>query len=531
MKKTTLSRKLILVFSAILVMVIALNVIISAFMLEKVYRNIKISAMRDFYGILKEQYAENADEETIKDTVKKIITQEGMRVFVWDKDDKIVIDSFPLLHSDDSNEPESDMTEPENGLNSLPEKRKKNQNDEKRQRLLSENSNPRSEIFIFDAHLREEDIISENEDYSIVLFGNFEDLGQKSLYLRGKLANGNRVVIQMPIATISEAVKISNTLMLAVGIIMLLIGVVVIYVTSRTIARPVKELSEIADSMKNLDFSRKYEGKRRDEIGSLGESINSLSAKLEETINELCEKNEQLMKDIELKSRIDKMRKEFIANASHELKTPVALISGYAEGLRDNVASDEQSRKIYLDVIIDETEKMDHIIHQMLDLMEIDRTEEDLKSEKISLCTIAEDVVHSCELLAKNKGVNITLERIGASDVYGDYWQIYQAVINYITNAINHADEKKIVKIKIEEIDDSVAFSVYNSGKNIPEDELNNIWERFYKVDKAHTREYGGTGLGLSIVRSVIEKHGGEYGVTNKENGVEFYFILKRRNK
>lgn len=516
--KLTLSRKLILVFSAVLVTVIALNCGINAFLLEKVYRNMKISAMRDDYGTLKAMCEEGAAVEEITDAVRQIISGGSLRIFVWDSERNLVIDSFPLLHKAEGN----DMRFPkQNGENQ--EKRIQNKRDGRNDQVWHAES-------FFATGVPPEDEIYSCEDYSIFMMGSFEDLGQQSLYLRGLLPGDLQIVMQMPLAAISEAVEISNTLMLAVGIFMLIIGIVIVSVTSRTIARPVKELSEIADSMQNLDFSRKYEGKSRDEIGSLGESINSLSDKLEDTINELCRKNEQLQKDIELKSKIDKMRAEFTANASHELKTPVALIEGYAEGLRDNIASDEASRRMYTDVIIDETEKMDHIIHQMLDLMELDGIEEAPKKESFSLALLAEDAVNSCDLMIKKNGIDLSFTQKGSCETEGDYWRIYQAVINYITNAINHAEGQKIVRITTEEVANKVRFSVYNSGKNIPEEETGNIWERFYKVDKAHTREYGGSGLGLSIVRSVIELHGGEYGVINKPDGVEFYFILNGRD-
>lgn len=540
----SLSRKLIIVFSAILIAVTALNVLINAILLEKVYKNRKISAMRELYDTISRQYSENAGEEDIKNTVSQMLSYENFRVFIWDGEDNLVIDSLPISRSDDlGGEAEAGLTpqmrhdkkisgESEEGetesFRHIPRADFPQADFPQADFPPDKNRGRPSELFIFNAKVSPSDRIYEGEDYSIVMFGDFNGLGQESMYLRGTLPENRKIVIQMPIAAISEAAGISNTLTLAVGIIMLIIGISVVSITSRTIARPVKELSEIADSMQNLDFSQKYNGKSRDEIGSLGASINSLSARLEETINELCEKNEQLEKDIELKNRIDTMRKEFIANASHELKTPVALIAGYAEGLRDNVASDEEARKTYTDVIIDETEKMDGIIRQMLDLMELDSAEEILKNESISLSYLVRDAVDDCSLLAKKKGARIECESTGEADVYGDYRRIYQAVTNYITNAINHVDEKGIIRVSVRDEGNKARFSVYNSGKNIPEEEINNIWERFYKIDKAHTRSYGGTGLGLSIVRSVIELHRGEYGVVNKDEGVEFYFTLSK---
>lgn len=500
--KRSLSKKLILVFSAILISVIALNVLISAFLLEKVYRKEKIDLMRDFYSEIKTNYSNGATEDEIAQSVKQTISNENIRVYIWDESDTLVLDSFPLL-APEAEEP----SQPEFG-------RDKRHTDWR----------GRAELFIFNAEARAEDIICEDEDYSVISYKT--ELSQ-SLYLRGKLPGGFKILVKMPISPMSEAVKISNYLSILVGILTLIAGIFIVAVTSNTIARPIKELSWVAEAMRNLDFSKKYTGERSDEIGSLGESINSLSEKLEDTILKLREKNEQLEREIESKTRTDVMRKEFIANASHELKTPIALIAGYAEGLRDNVVKSDNARETYAEVIIDETKKMNRIVRQMLDLMEIEGAEK-LKGRRFSLSDVVDEAANACGLLAENNSVR--LKRILGENctVYGDCARINQAVINYITNAINHVDEKKEILIKTEDLGERVLFSVYNSGKNIPESAMEEIWTRFYKVDKAHTREYGGSGLGLAIVRSVINLHGGEYGVENLPEGVRFYFILNK---
>ena len=512
--RSSLSGKLIAVFSAILISVTALNVLICAFSLEKVYRSRKITQMRDFYSTIRQCYEDDASKDEIIETVKDLISYENIRVYIWDDNGKLIVDSLPLLLANDYEEP----TEPPDGRPPM------------RGAWNGGGRRGRSELYIFAVPVPPEDVIFKGENYTIIEYSDFDDLGQECFYLRGELPKGRRMLVRRPVAPMSEAVTISNTLLLIVGISILVIGIFIVSVTSRTIARPVKELSNIAGAMEKLDFSKKYTGKRTDEIGKLGESINSLSEKLEATIDELYEKNKELKEDNELKTKIDTLRKEFIANASHELKTPIALISGYAEGLRDSVVTDEQSRVMYADVIIDESEKMDKIVRQMLDLMELDGTDEILSGCTFDMAHIAEEAVNSCGLLAKNKNVTIRCKCDEDCMVYGDYPRIYQAAINYITNAINHVDEKKEIDVFVENMGDAVCFSVYNSGENIPEGSLERIWERFYKIDKARTREYGGTGLGLSIVRSVIQMHGGKCGVKNLSGGVKFYFIINKEN-
>lgn len=518
MIKTSLSRKLIVVFSAILIAVVAFNIIINALLLSRVHQNIKIDAMEELYYSLSTRYKQGASEEGVIQIVKDTLTKENLRVFIWDDEDKLVIDSFPF--SDENRQNNSSWQGTENENNSL-----KIPSGMIREREHNFRSN-RMELFAFYQDVSEDDKLFENKDYLVFSHTNKSTYEEKNLCLRGYLSGGYKILIQMSYASIDEAGFISNTLQLIVGAVMLIIGIIIVAFTSKTIAKPVKELSQIAKSMEQLDFSKKYESDRVDEIGSLGDSINSLSNKLESTIDELYKKNKELLIDNELKSRIDIMRKEFIANASHELKTPLAIILGYAEGLKDNVAVDDESREMFTDVIIEEAEKMDHIIRQMLDLMELDSSNTLMDGREVSLSEIAEDALNSFDLILKNK--NITVNCFIEDDVivYGDYFRLYQAVTNYISNAINHVDDNRIISISVKKTGDKIRFSVYNSGANIPEEDKDNIWERFYKIDKSHTREYGGSGLGLSIVRSIVELHGGEYNFENLENGVEFYFVL-----
>ncbi len=518
MIRRSLTRKMIIVFSAVLIAVVVLNIVINGLLLPRVHRANKVGTMESLYLDLKEEYASGSDSDNAIEIVKDSLSNHNLRVFIWDENNSLVIDSLPLSRNDNREftrkaAPEAPTFE---GTNSS----------ERREFQPEFRFDRNNEIFIMDIDIPEEHVIDSNSDYTLFSVETYEHSDEENICLRGKFENGYRILIQMPVASIDEAVYISNILLLIVGTIMLIIGIIVVAITSRSIAKPVKELSGIAQSMKNLDFSVKYESNRIDEIGSLGASINALSEKLEQTIGELCEKNDRLEKDIELKSRIDTMRKEFIANASHELKTPIALIRGYAEGLSDNIVTDSESRKLYTDVITEEADRMDYITRQMLELMEIDATDEILNGQEFSLTLLAEEVINSFEVILKTKDISLDIESEGECNVKGDRYKIYQAVTNYISNAINHVDDKKIVRVYLKNYDDKVEFVVYNSGVNIPEDDKNAIWERFYKVDKAHTREYGGTGLGLSIVKSVISLHHGDYGVRNLSDGVEFYFTL-----
>lgn len=351
-------------------------------------------------------------------------------------------------------------------------------------------------------------------------------LGSGFMQLSAKLENDCLLMLRTPLSTITDAAKTANTLLLWIGIIAAAVGLLIVMAAVSVVTKPISELTDIAKDMSELHFGRKYKGTHKDEIGELGESINIMSEKLEKAICDLKESNKQLEKDIELKERIDKMRKEFIAGASHELKTPVALILGYAEGLRNNIAATEEDRRFYCDVICDEAARTDSLIKQFLTVAELDEAQE-ARRENVNLSEVVKTAVKNCSILAKEKGVPISGEIDESIIVCGDEAMLWQAVTNYITNAVHYVDENGVIRVSLHKENDKVRFSVYNSGENIPPEAAERIWESFYKRDKARTRSYGGSGLGLSIVKRSIELHGGVYGFVNHQGGIEFYFEIQ----
>ena len=283
--------------------------------------------------------------------------------------------------------------------------------------------------------------------------------------------------------------------------------------------------------MSKLDFSKKYKvNDTDDEINNLGKSINSMSDKLEATITRLRDSNIELEKDIEEKSKIDEMRKQFISDVSHELKTPIALIQGYAEGLVENVNTDEESRKFYAEVILDESNKMDTLVKQLLELMKLEYGKREFNNVQFNIVELVNEVIRKCDVMIKEKGAQIKFENTEEILIWADEFYIEQVVTNYFTNAIKHVKEvngQKEIRITINKTKkDKVRISVFNTGDNIDEIELDRIWKRFYKVDASRNREDGGTGIGLSLVKAIMNNYENDYGVLNKEDGVEFYFEM-----
>ena len=277
------------------------------------------------------------------------------------------------------------------------------------------------------------------------------------------------------------------------GFAILIAAVIVSYV-SRKFTDPILELNDIAKKMSNLDFSHKYRIKDvDDEINNLGRSINVMSDKLERTINQLRNSNIELEKDIEEKSKIDEMRKSFISDVSHELKTPIALIQGYSEGLLENVNTDEESRKFYAEVILDETNKMDKLVKQLLELMKLEYGKRQFNDKKFNIVEVEKEVVRKSKVMLEEKKVKIEFNLSEEINVFADDFYIEQVISNYITNAIKHVKEidgKKVISI-VNEVNiekNKVRVKIFNTGENIAEEHINRIWNRFYKVDESRNR-------------------------------------------
>lgn len=368
-----------------------------------------------------------------------------------------------------------------------------------------------------------------------IIIRKFEDKsnGLTFLMFSAKLVNDYQLYIRMPFASIRESVNISNNFLYLIGGFTILIGGIVVSFISRRFTSPIVELNAIANKMSKLDFSHKYcVTDADDEINELGKSINIMSDKLEKTINRLRDSNIELEKDIEEKSKIDEMRKQFISDVSHELKTPIALIQGYSEGLIENVNTDEENRKFYAEVILDEANKMDKLVAQLLELMKLEYGKREFNNKEFDICELIREVIRKSKVMLEEKQIEVDFIEEKPVMVLADDFYIEQVVTNYFTNAIKHVSEKngrKAIQIRMEPNEETgtVRIYVFNTGEPIGEENLARIWNRFYKVDESRNREDGGTGIGLSLVKAIMHNYKKEYGVANKEDGVEFYFDLE----
>ena len=345
----------------------------------------------------------------------------------------------------------------------------------------------------------------------------------------GSLENGGHFLIRTPMESIQESVALSNQFLAYIGLFSVLVSTSVILIVTRRITKPIRELAQISKEMSELNFDVKYQEGGTCEVDELGENMNLLSEKLEKTISELKSANNELKSDIERKDKVDEMRREFLSNVSHELKTPIALIQGYAEGLKEGVLDDEESKAFYCEVIMDEADKMNKLVKSLLELNQIEFGNEAVVFERINIVEIIRGMLQNFRINFEQKGIQVLFEVNSPVYVWGDELKVEEVFRNFLTNAIHHAEGDKKIEIKLEKsnVDQKdVIVSVFNTGKPIPEEDIEKIWDKFYKVDKARTREYGGNGIGLSIVKAIMDSMHKPYGVENYDNGVKFWFAL-----
>ncbi|MBR6307384.1 MAG: HAMP domain-containing protein [Lachnospiraceae bacterium] len=369
-------------------------------------------------------------------------------------------------------------------------------------------------------------ILVENDDYKI--FQTTDGAGTTEyLEMIASLSNGQFMLLRTPLESIRVSSQIANRFLLYVGLGGILISAVAIFIFTKKISKPILSLASISERVSEMDFEARYNGKEKTEIAVLGESINKMSDNLEKAFNDLKTANAELQKDNELKTKIDNMRKEFISNVSHELKTPIALIQGYAEGLKEGI-SEESERDYYCDVIMDESAKMNTMVKKLLDLNQLEWGEDVLNTEVFDVCELVRNQVASFDIITRQNDIKVTVSGVNKCFVNADEFKIEEVFKNYFSNACNHVKGEcgKRIDVSVQKEENEVKISVFNTGDKIPDESLPHLFEKFYKVDKARTREYGGSGVGLSIVKAIMEAHHKDFGVYNADEGVCFWFKL-----
>lgn len=356
--------------------------------------------------------------------------------------------------------------------------------------------------------------------------------GRQYMVLKKQLSYGGELEIYSYKGNIDVNADIAMTLTWSSLIIILTLSVIFVLIYTRKFTKPLIKMSEVTEKMSNMDFSQKCKSRSHDEIGILSESINNLSDSLDKTLTDLNEKSRRLSDDIEKKQTLEQLRKEFISSISHELKTPIAIIKGYAEGAQMMLeAGDSDGVREYCDVIVKESDKMNNLVHELLELSRYELGDSRLDIESFDLKSFIDDYTNTEKLVFEEYGITYTQDIKAGIICQGDFVKLSMVLNNYVSNAVVHASGKKSIHIFCEEFDRIVRVKVFNSGERINDEDIEKIWKSFYRADKSLSRKEGRYGLGLSIVSAIQNLHGTDYGVENTEDGVIFWFDIKKEIK
>ncbi|MCR4717679.1 MAG: HAMP domain-containing histidine kinase [Lachnospiraceae bacterium] len=330
--------------------------------------------------------------------------------------------------------------------------------------------------------------------------------------------------------------ELNNTILSLAPLIVLMaiiasfvLGTILAVAFSNYIVRPIKQIDETATAIATQDFSHVITLPRaKDEFYRLSMNINIMSEQLKLDMDTLKEYNQQLEQDIEEKIKIDQMRRQFLSNVSHELKTPLAILSSYAEMLMTE--GDRIDRNEYLSVIVDEAREMSSLVGDLLNVSRLEHATEYLELENTCVSDIAGALTDSRRVLFEQEELNISNDIEEGLYANADEVYLSQAFDNFLSNALKYCKKKGNVKVSMKEIDDIIEYKVYNdTDKPLPEEELSSIWESFYKMDKSRTQDGNmSVGLGLYIVKTIIDAHNGSYYAENVENGVNFVITLPK---
>lgn len=328
-----------------------------------------------------------------------------------------------------------------------------------------------------------------------------------------KLKNNTYAYINASLVPLDSATIILKKQLKIITVIVLLFSVLVAYYISINVSKPMEKLSKSAEMMSNGDYTTDFVS-----------HANIIEfERLENNLNYM--KNEFM--------KTDELRSDLLANVSHDLKTPLTLIKSYAELVKDLTYSDDEKRNNNLNVIIEESERLNELVNDILTLSSIQSNAESLVVEEFSLDEMILNILKRYDILIDKEGYEIIYtNEYKDVMVSASYKRMEQVVYNILNNAINYTGENKKVFITINDNKDYLRVYIKDTGKGISQAELKNIWDKYYHSSKKHKRNLIGTGLGLSIVKNILEQHNFEYGVNSKKGqGTVFYFDILKSTK
>ena len=355
------------------------------------------------------------------------------------------------------------------------------------------------------------DFISSNKNHKTYKVVN-QKYGNETLIYALKLDDTTYAFMSASLVPISSTTDILQNQLTIVTILVLLLAWVTAYFMSKKISKPIEQLTKSAKELSNGNYQVTFETNENiTEIDELKQTLNQAKDELAKT---------------------DELRRDLMANVSHDLKTPLTMIKAYAEMVRDITYKDKEKREENLNVIIDETDRLNLLVSDILTLSSVESNVGNLKMEEFDLTELINTIIKRFQILEITESYHFIWKQKKPILVHADKQKIEQVIYNLMTNAINYTGDDNKIYIDVEEQENGIKVSVRDTGKGIKESDLKHIWDKYYKSEKKHKRNMVGTGLGLSIVKNILKAHHFEYGVSSIQNkGTTFYFIITNQTK
>ena len=358
-----------------------------------------------------------------------------------------------------------------------------------------------------------------NDDQT--LYGSIDhpEKAEEIIFLCSKLKKNEFLIITQPLQSLKENVQIAIDFFLIIGVVVLLLSIVLVYLLAKALVKPIVEITQITESISNMDFSKRYRGSSKDETEVLGNSVNKISEKLAVNIKELNETNEKLKNEMAI-------QKKFLASVSHEFKTPVGLIKGYGELLTLNQIKDKNELKETAEIIIKEADRLNELVNDILLTTRIGSGHYQMVFQHINLSELLDQVIRHFKHQIESKAVTVSKNFQPVLFIFADKGRIVQVMTNLMSNALGHVEEEGMIAISVIPSENNILIKFFNTGSQIPEKDLPHLFDEFFRSQPDRSRQTGGTGLGLSIVKGIVKAHNGVCGVENVEEGVIFWVSL-----
>ena len=361
-----------------------------------------------------------------------------------------------------------------------------------------------------------------NNESEIVTLKNYEKSGY-DLHLVGKI-NDNYVILSTSIESLKKDARTTVIILIITSLFTFAILTVLSYFISRLFSEKINEIKEVTEDISNLKFSKKIEINSNDELGDLFDNVNKMSQKLQDSIKALENANLKLKNDLIEKEKQEKLRRQLIANISHEFKTPLTIISGYSQLMLDDVKGKENKEN--LEMIISESERLSGLVYEFLELSKLESGNVKLNNTRVDINELIKKELKKLSVRIQDKNISVKESYAKDAIIIIDEKQVTRVIENILTNAIKFCKNEMEIKIRTYVKEDYLVYEVYNSGSNIAEKEIENIFNSYYKDKSGRNKD--GTGLGLTIVRAIIDLYNGKCEVVNTKKGVKFIIYLKK---